>query len=150
MPGGRIRAGGREHVNLSPFLPHDPRNTAVGRQHDSYDTIIMFKKDRVLSEREMLMSANGIVATTEVLRSDLIQLIYVVPSGQYNKRWVLYDPDHRDLVPCGYTDAGMSQSYYKHALWEHKRRVAVDSYACPNLHCRLFNPKGFTACVIIE
>lgn len=75
MPGEMTRSGGRKHVNLSPFLPHDPRNTAVGRQHDSYDTIIIFKKDRVLSEHEMLMSANGIVATTEVLRPDLIQLL---------------------------------------------------------------------------
>ena len=141
-----IHSGGRRHVDLSPFLPHDPRNTAVGRQHDSYDTIIVSKKDGVLSEHEMLLSANGIVATTEVLRSDLIQLTYVVPSGQYNKRWVLYDPDLSDLVLCGYTATDMSQSYYKDALWEHKRRVANDSYACPNPHCRLFNPKGFTAC----
>ena len=146
MPGEMIRSGGRKHVNLSPFLRYDPRNIAVGRQHDSYDTITIFRKDRVLSEHDMLMSANGIVATTEVLRSDLIQLIYVVPSEQY-KRWVLYDPDLRDLVPCGYTATEMSRSYYKDALWEHKRRVAGDSYACPNPHCRLFNPTGFTACV---
>ena len=147
MPGELIRAGGRKHVNLSPFLLHDPRNTAVGRTHNSYDTIFIFNKDRVLSEHEMLMSANGIVATTEVLRSDLIQLIYVVPSGQYDRRWVLYDPDLWDLVPCGYTNTGMSQSYCKDALWENKRRVANDSYACPNPRCCLFNPKGFTACV---
>ena len=147
MPGEMIHSGSRRHVNLSPFLPHDPRNTAVGRQHDSYDTIILFKKDRVLSEHEMLLSANGIVATTEVLSSDLFQLIYVVPSGQYNKRWVLYDPDLRDQVPCGYTAMEMSRSYYKDVLWEHERRVANDSYACPNPNCCLFNPKGFTACV---
>ena len=132
MPGEMIHSGGRRHVDLSPFLPHDPRNTAVGRQHDSYDTIIVFKKDRVLSEHEMLLSANGIFATTEVLNSDLIQLICVVPSGQFNKRWVLYDPDLRDLVPCGYTAMEMSRSYYKDVLWEHERRVANDSYACPN------------------
>ena len=140
MPGETIHSGGRRHVNLSPFLPHDPRNTAVGRQHASYDTIIIFKMDRVLSEHEMLMSANGIVATTEVLRSDLIQLIYVVPSGQHNKRWVLYGPDRRDIVPCGYTAMGMSRSYYKEVLWEHGRRVANGSTACPNPHCFHFNP----------
>ena len=39
MPGERIRAGGRKHVNLSPFLPHDPGNITAGRQRDSYDTI---------------------------------------------------------------------------------------------------------------
>ena len=147
MPGEMIHSGGRRHVNLSPFLPHDPRNIAVGRQHDSYDTIIVSKKDGVLSEHEMLLSANGIVATTEVSNSDLIQLIYVVPSGQYNKRWVLYDPDLRDLVPCGYTAMEMSRSYHKDVLWEHERRVANDSYACPNPNCCLFNPQGFTACV---
>ena len=70
-PGEMIRAGGRKHVNLSPFLPHDTRNTAVGRTHNSYHTIVIFNKDRVLNEHEMLMSANGIVATTEVLHSDL-------------------------------------------------------------------------------
>ena len=47
MPGKMIRDGGREHVNLSPFLPHDDRNVAVGRTHISYDTVIMFYKDRV-------------------------------------------------------------------------------------------------------
>ena len=52
MPAEMIRAGGRKHVNLSPFLPHDPRNTAVGRTHDSYDTITIFNKDRVLNEHE--------------------------------------------------------------------------------------------------
>ena len=46
-PGKLIRDGGREHVNLSPFLPHDDRNVAVGRTHISYDTVIMFYKDRV-------------------------------------------------------------------------------------------------------
>ena len=112
MPGEMIHTGGRRHVNLSPFLSHDPRNIAVGRQQDSYDTIIIFKKDRVLSEHEMLLSANGIVATTEVLNSDQIQLMYIVPSGQY-KRWVLYDPDLHDLVPCGYTAMEMSRPYYK-------------------------------------
>ena len=75
MPGEMIHTGGRRHVNLSPFLPHDPRNTAVGRQQDIYDTIIILKKDGALSEHEMLLSANGIVATTEVLNPDLIQLI---------------------------------------------------------------------------
>ena len=43
MPGEMIHAGGRKHVNLSPFLPHDTRNVAVGRQHDIYDTVIIFK-----------------------------------------------------------------------------------------------------------
>ena len=76
-----IHAGGRKHVNLSPFLPHDPRNVAVGRQNDIYDTVIIFKKDRVLSEHKTLLSANGIVATTGALMSGLFQLIYVVPSG---------------------------------------------------------------------
>ena len=147
MPSQMVHAGGRRHVNLSPFLPHDPRNTAVGRQQDIYDTVIIFKKDRVLSEHEMLLSANGIVATTEVLNSDLFQLIYVVPSGQYSKRWVLYDPDLHDLVPSGYTAMEMSRPYYKDVLWEHERRVANDSYACPNPNCCLFNPEGFTACV---
>ena len=80
------------------------------------------------------MSANGIVATTEGLDSDLTQLMYVVPSGQYDRRWVLYDPDLWDLVPCGFTNIGTSQSYCKDALWETKRRVANDSYACPNPH----------------
>ena len=147
MPGKMIRAGDRVHVNLSPFLPHDTRNTAVGRTHDSYDTVIMFNKDRVLNEHEMLMPANGIVATTGVLFNDLIQLIYVVPSGQYDRRCVLYDPDLWDLVPCGYTNTGMSQSYFKDTSWEAQLIVANDSYACPNPHCGLFNPKGFTACV---
>ena len=100
----------------------------MGRQQDIYDTVIIFK-DRVLSERKMLLSANGIVATTEVLTSDLFQLIYVVPSGHYNKRWVLYDPDLRDLVPSGYTAIEMSRPYYRDEVWEHERRVANDSYA---------------------
>ena len=43
MPGEMIYAGGRRHVNLSPFLPHDPRNIAVGRQQDVYDTVITFE-----------------------------------------------------------------------------------------------------------
>ena len=71
MPGEMMHAGGRKHINLSPFLPRDTRNVAVGRQHDIYDTVIISKKDRVLSERKMLLSANGIVATTEVLKSDI-------------------------------------------------------------------------------
>ena len=50
MPGKMIRTGGREHVNFSRFLPHDARNIAVGRAHDSYDTIIMFNKGRVLND----------------------------------------------------------------------------------------------------
>ena len=100
-----------------------------------------------MSEHEMLMSANGIIATTEVSHPDLIQLMYVVPSGQYDRRWVLYGPDLWDLVPCGYTNTGMSQSYFKDTSWEAQLIVANDSYACPNPHCGLFNPKGFTACV---
>ena len=31
-PGVEINPGGRKHVNLSAFLPHDPRNVMVGRQ----------------------------------------------------------------------------------------------------------------------
>ena len=150
MPGEMIRAGGRKHVNLSPLLPHDTRNKAAGRTHDSYDTIVIFNKDRILNEHEMLMSANGIIATTEVSHPDLIQLMYVVPSGQYDRRWVLYDPDLWDLVPCGYTNTGMSQSYCKDVLWETKRMVANDSYARPNPHCGLFNPKGFTALRLVS
>ena len=146
MPGEMIRTGGRRHVNLSPFLPHDPRNTAVGRGQITYDTVIIFKKDRVFREHEMLLSANGIVATIEVLSSDLTQLVYVVPSGQYAKRWVLYDPSLCELVSLGCTAVDMSHSYPRDMSWEHARRVAKDSYACPNPTCGLFNPKGFTAC----
>ena len=95
----------------------------------------------------MLTSANGIVATTEVLFNDLIRLIYVVPSGQYDRRWVLYDPELWDLVPCGYTNNSVSQSCFKDTSWGGQRVVYNDSYACSNPHCGLFNPKGFTACV---
>ena len=94
-----------------------------------------------------MLSANGIVATTEALTSDLFQLIYVVPSGQYNKRWILYGPDLRNLVPSGYTAIEMSRPYSRGMEWEHERRVANDSYACRSPNCCLFNPKGFTACV---
>ena len=79
--------------------------------------------------------------------SDLFQLIYVVPSGHYNKRWVLYDPDLRDLVPSGHTATDMSRPCFWDDVWEHERRVARDSYACPNPNCCLCNPKCFTACV---
>ena len=119
----------------------------MGRTHESYDTIIMFYKERTLDEHEMLISANGIVATTEVLFHDLIQLIYVVPSGQYDRRWVLYDLELWDTVPCGYTNTGMSPSSLRDTSWGGQRIVYNDSYACPNPHCGLFNPKGFTACV---
>ena len=56
MPGEMIHAGGRKHVNLSPFLPHDTRNVVVGRQRDIYDAVILFKKDRVLSEHNVVVS----------------------------------------------------------------------------------------------
>ena len=134
MPGKLIRTVGREHVNLSHFLPHDASNIAVGRTHDSYDTIIMFNKDRVLNELEMLIPANGIVATKEVLRNDLIQLIYVVPSGQYDGRWVLYDPALWGFVPRGYTSNGVSPSCFEDTSWGGQNIVYNDSYACPNPH----------------
>ena len=41
----------------------------------------------------------------------------------------------------------MALSYIRDDVWEHERRVAKDSYACPNPNCCFFNPKGFTACV---
>ena len=58
---------------------------------------------------------------------DLFQLIYVVPSGHYNKRRVLYDPDLRNLVPSGYTAIEMSRPCSRDLVWEHERRVANDS-----------------------
>ena len=43
-PGAKIRGrwqGGRAHINLSPFLPYDFRNVAVGREQHEYDTVTM-------------------------------------------------------------------------------------------------------------
>ena len=149
-----MRAGGRKHVvNLSPFLPHDRRNIAVGRRNDSYDTVIMFRKNALITEHEMLLPRNGMVATTHTLTSELFQLIYVAPGGNYDKRWVLYDPDISDRIPTGYTltedDPALRPDYYRstNRVWENARIVANDSYACPYPNCSCFNPKGFTACV---
>ena len=84
-PGVGIHSGGRKHVNLSPYLPHDPRNVAVGRLNDNYDTVIMFRKNAVIREHELLLSANGIVATTQTLTSEFFQLIYVCPFGELRR-----------------------------------------------------------------
>ena len=95
----------------------------------------------------MLLSANGIVATTETLTSKFFQLIYVVPLGNYDKRWALYGPDLREYAPSGYASTDVSRPYYRDSNWEHERRVANDSYPCPNPDCCLYHPKGFAACV---
>ena len=115
---------------------------------------MMFRKDDVIREHEMLLSANGIVATTQTLTSEFFQLIYVVPSGDYEKRWVLYDPDLRECIPLGYTTTAsvpeeqqvvktesgysVSRPYFRDCNWEHEWKIADDSYACPNPNCCLF------------
>ena len=76
-----------------------------------------------------------------------------VPGGNYEKRWVLCNPDISDRIPMGYTtmanDPALYPGYYRSTdrVWENARIVANDSYACPNPNCSCFWPKGFTACV---
>ena len=149
VPGGI--AGTRRHTNLSPYLPHDPRNFAAGRSDYSYDTVIMFDKEALFRDNvELRMSLNGIVVTTRTLTSKYIKLIYVVPKGNHDERWVLYYPCLWNSVPTGGTkapdaDSSTDRPYYRDYAWEWKRITEDDSVACPN--CRSFNPKGFTACV---
>ena len=110
----------------------------------------MFDKEALFRDRvDLRMSLNGIVVTTRTLTSNYIKLIYVVPKGNDDERWVLYDPCLWNSVPTGGTkapdvDSSHERSYYRDA-WEWKRITADDSIACPS--CRSFNPKGFTACV---
>ena len=76
-PGGV--AGVREHVNLSPFLPHDPRNVSVGRPDPAYDTVIMFDKQSLFRDDfELLMSKNGVVVTTRPMTWQYIHLLYIL------------------------------------------------------------------------
>ncbi len=150
LPGGT--AGNRGHSNLSPFLPHDPRNRAAGRAADSYDTVIMYDMSFLLTDGiELSMSMNGIVATRQILGSSHINLVYVVPGGNYDERWVLYDPALWTLIPAGFTmppnASSRGQLYYEGAASTRERMAKKDSYTCPNPACRCFNPRGFTACV---
>ena len=82
MPGGTT--GARRHSNLSPYLPHGSRNVAVGRADNSYDTVIMYDKESLFRDGiKLYMSLNGIVATTRTIGFNHIQLVYVVPNGNY-------------------------------------------------------------------
>ena len=150
LPGGT--AGNRGHSNLSPFLPHDPRNRAAGRAAVNYDTVIMYDMKSILADGiELSMSMNGIVATRQTLGSNHSKLVYVVPGGNYDGRWVLYDPDLWELIPTGFTmppnASSQGQYYYEGTASTRERMAKNDSYACPNPSCRCFNPRGFTACV---
>ena len=104
MPGGTT--GARRHTNLSPYLPHDSRNVAVGRADNNYDTVIMYDKESLFRDGIALyMSLKGIVATTRTIGFNYIRLVYVVPNGNYSERWVLYDPELWSSIPTGFTMA---------------------------------------------
>eukprot|EP00972_Heterocapsa_arctica_P052987 7802063-Heterocapsa_arctica.AAC.1 len=70
--------GGRLTSNFCAFLPTDPRNKVVGRASSDFNAVIVLKPS-VITEHSMMMSHNGVFATTETISWHSIDIVYIKP-----------------------------------------------------------------------
>ena len=137
----------RGHTNLSAFDPYDPRNSAGGRVGATHDVIIMFSKEQMISDHALLLSMNGVVATTDVIEPKYFRVIYVVPDGKQGKRFVLYRRDliGKEIMAVTNVKNGADKPPKREPVVTETTMFGTRQWrVCP--WCTNSNPDGFTCC----